>query len=128
MAFVQVAAGAFQMPAHHVVAPLAGEESGQAEPSTTGGARDRSSEASGVPQKRNGSHQGRPIFGFMDHGADQRNSYLFWKALVSEVAWPSRERFARIQPKKNIIFFGTPQEKESHCGTFRKGSLWIREM
>lgn len=45
MAFVQVAAGAFQMPAHQVVAPLVGEESGQAGSSTTGGARDRRSEA-----------------------------------------------------------------------------------
>eukprot|EP00752_Nemacystus_decipiens_P011999 g10638.t1 len=44
MAFVQVAAGAFQMPAHHVIAPLVGDESGltAAESSTTaGGARDR---------------------------------------------------------------------------------------
>lgn len=44
MAFVQVAAGAFQMPAHHVIAPLAGEESGRAESSASGGARDRRSE------------------------------------------------------------------------------------
>eukprot|EP00903_Cladosiphon_okamuranus_P007739 g7498.t1 len=44
MAFVQVAAGAFQMPAHHVIAPLTGKESGQAESSTTGGPRDRTRE------------------------------------------------------------------------------------
>lgn len=50
MAFVQVAAGAFQMPAHRVIAPLVGEESGLAESSTSGRGRDRRSETLGDPR------------------------------------------------------------------------------
>lgn len=61
MAFVQVAAGAFQMPAHHVIAPLVEEEEegGRAESSTTGGGgggRDTRSETIGSPRKIAGAH------------------------------------------------------------------------
>ena len=64
MAFVQVAAGAFQMPAHHVIAPLVEEEEeeegGRTESLTTGGGggggRDTRSETIESPRKIAGAH------------------------------------------------------------------------
>lgn len=95
MAFVQVAAGAFQMPAHHVIAPLvAEEESGPAESSTTGEGRDnRRSETFEVspsvsPRKfphRFPNRKRRPLFGVWITGVmGQRNGELSRRALALE--------------------------------------------